>query len=159
VKDWLADELKSGKLRYPELLLISEVEDPRLSAWFSEKGNDPDKRIAALARRVINKSKKLPKGLVNARFQPDRAKELYSTEVDSDQVELTLKELSKRFDLKIPAQILKGHFVSRLRMDSWVVAEVVSRSGEPKQLWFRLEDVTTVEIVLIADKQAPEVVH
>ena len=149
VKDKVVQELEDPRLGFAALKALSEVDDPRVVKAFESRATTPDKGIQALVRRVVNRSKRLPSGLEYIGSEPDRNGELFSTEVDLDQLEPTLKELARNFRLKIPSSVLKGHFLSQVALNRWVATAVNTSGNDQVHLAFRLEDVDTVEIVLL----------
>jgi len=148
VKDELVEALGSPGLHLYEIQSIGEVDDPRIWKWFESRVDTPDRRVRALARKVVEKGRQLPRGIVYAPAPPDRRGELFSTEVDIHQTTGVLKTLAKDLRLKIPAPVRSADFLSRLEPDHWAVARVQTEQGEPASVWFRLEDFDTVEIVV-----------
>jgi hypothetical protein len=153
-KAWLDDAMRNGSLGLTELRAISEVDDPRFFAWFAAMVDAPDKRIRALARKVVDRGKRLPKDVQYAAAEPGRAGELFSTEVDLDEIERLLRELARDHELKIPPSIRTGRFLSRLPLDRWVVGMIPSQRYGDVQIYFRLEDFDTVEVVVLPGKSA-----
>jgi len=57
--------------------------------------------------------------------------------------------LASLYGLRIPNGILTGDFCSRLTVDRWAVTEIKRENADSAcLLWFRLEDIDVVEIVL-----------
>jgi hypothetical protein len=137
-----------GLLTVGDLQYISEVNDPRIRKWLEGQVDSPNRDLRTLARRVLARGQRLPKGVEFAAREPDRAGELFSTEVDIWEVRALLARLAKQHALKIPNTVRGARFLSSLDVDRWVSAPIESNTGEPYRVWFRLEDVDTVEVVL-----------
>ncbi len=83
VKDSLVRSLREDtSLTVGDLGNIAEVNDPRIRQWFAAQVDSKNRFLKALARRVVAKGKKLPKGVEVSLAPPDRARELFSTEVE-----------------------------------------------------------------------------
>jgi hypothetical protein len=145
----IANALQDSKLGISELIYISEVDDPRITAWFAQKIDSADRNVRAVARKVIDRGKKLPRGVVYAEHAPHRANELFSTEVDLDQAGHTLAQLEKQLSLRFPPVIRRAQFLSRIPVDRWVMADSQRSSDRSAMVYFRLEDFSTVEIVVV----------
>lgn len=149
VKDKIARALESSELGIGDLYSVANVDDPRVLKWFKSMVDSPDPRVRAIARKVVGRDKRLPRGVQYAAAPPQRRGELFSTEVDIDKAEVLLKKLAKDLHLKIPLAVRTGRFLSRLAADRWAVAEIHTESGDLASIWFRLEDVNTVEITVM----------
>jgi hypothetical protein len=149
-KDALVEFLQGSPMpRLGDLQFISEVRDPRILEWFKRHLLAPNRPLRSIARRYVERAAKLPAGLVYAQEAPDRADEITSWEVDLVELEGILKEASHEFNLKIPARIGRGGFLEIADLDRWMVTRVAVKGGEESvSLWFRLEDIDIVEVVL-----------
>jgi hypothetical protein len=150
----IANALQDSELGISELMYISEVDDPRITAWFEQRTASADKRVRAVARKVIDRGKRLPRSIAVAESAPNRSIELFSTEVDLDQASHTLAQLEKRLSLRLPSVVRRAQFLSRLSVDRWVVAESQRTGDRSARVYFRLEDFSTVEIVVVPLKAA-----
>ncbi len=148
VKALLAEALERSTLKLGDLQHIADVDDPRIRRWFEERTTSPDRRLRQLARKVVERGKKLPRGVVLAASPPDRTAELFSTEADLEHVPRLLRQLSEDLRLRIPSGIRNAAFLSRLELDRWAVVSEVTANGAPANLWFRMEDVDAVEVVV-----------
>jgi hypothetical protein len=151
VRDTLANAVRDPTLTIGELQYIAQVDDSRIRAWFESQLESPNRPLRQLARRVVARGKKLPKGVSVAAHPPDRNRELFSAELDLEELPTFLRQLGKEMGLKIPAAVKKATFVGTLRPDQWVVVSAVTVKDAPANLWFRVEDVDTVELVLTDD--------
>lgn len=147
-KEKIVRELGNPKFGFAEWKAFSTVDDPRVFAWFEGQLNSPNTRIRALARRVVDRGKRLPSGVEYIETEPDRIEELFSAEVDLDEAGDLLKKLAADFRLVLPISISDGRFLSRLLLDRWTATVVKTRSGQSARIYFRLEEVDVVEIVL-----------
>ncbi len=145
----LTSALQDSKLGISELIYISEVDDPRITAWFEQMTGSSDKRVRAVARKVIDRGKRLPRGVSFAQRAPNRTGELFSAEVDLDEVESLLTQLEHQLNLRFPIAIRKAQFLSRVPVDKWVTADTKGPGGLASQVYFRVEDFSTVEVVLV----------
>lgn len=151
----IVNALEDTKLGMSELIYISEVDDPRITAWFEKKTSSADRRVRAIARKVVDRGKRLPRGVTYA--EPNRSTELYSTEVDIDQTHSLLAQLEEQLNLRLSAAIRKAQFLSRLPVDKWVMTESQMSGDRAVQIFFRLEDFSTVEIVVAPANEKPAV--
>jgi hypothetical protein len=145
----IANGLQDSKLGISELIYVSEVYDPRITAWFERKMASADKRERAVAHKVIDRGKRLPRGIAVAESAPNRSIELFSTEVDLDQASHTLARLEKELSLRLPPVVRRAQFLSRLSVDKWVMAMSQWTGNRSAMIYFRLEDFSTVEIVVV----------
>jgi hypothetical protein len=151
VKGHLVARLASPDLDISDIQYIAKVEDPRVVKWFAERVDSPDPRIRLFAIRVASKGKALPRGLSYATDLPNRLGELFSTEIDISELDRLLEELASRFSIKIPDFLLGRPAIwSRAETDRWVKAQVgFEGTGSVGDLWFRLEDIDVIEVVLV----------
>lgn len=154
VKDALVDALHTNTLRAGDLSYIAEVKDTRIRRWFAGQVLNADPNIRAVARRVVARGRALPKGVRYAESGPARSVELFSTEANLEDVKPLVKKIAGQFNLRLPAVVNSGMFLSAAEMNRWLVAELYTTDENLVSLWFRLEDVDAVEIVL-TKKQLP----
>ena len=147
-RNLLVQELETGNLGFPELRPIADVNDSRIATWFETRIDDPDRSVRALARRIRNRATRLPSSLDYSETGPDRSTALFSTETDLHGLENLLKDMSQQLALDIPAPIRKGRFLSSLPLNRWTVSTVKGQTGGSASIYFRLEDIDTVEIVI-----------
>jgi hypothetical protein len=154
LKDALVLDLNNEDLSAADLSYIARVNDPRINRWFAGQVDSPDSYIRKIAKSVVAKGRKWPKGVEYAAQAPDRTEDVFSTEVDLENLGQLLARLAKDFGLKIPTTIKRGMFLSSAELNRWIVVHASSAAGPSVDFWFRLEDVDTVEVVL--SKQAME---
>jgi hypothetical protein len=150
-RNCLIEDLRSNRLRTGDLKYAAQVDAPQIREWSALQANSPDRTIRALAKRVAQRRRKLPKGLVSAHTPPDRRRECFSAELDSTQLRGLLRQLSREIGLKIPRGISNADFLSALPVDQWAIVSEAKVNGRPANLWLRMEDVDTVEIVVTTD--------
>jgi len=148
VKEALIRGLETEKLEAGNLSYIAQVNDPRIRRWFEGQLDAPDRNIRLVAKRVVAKGKKWPKGVEYSAQSPDRNKEMFSTEVGLEDLRQLFAQLAKGFGLKAPAAIKTGVFLASAELNRWIIVHTSSAAGVSPDLWFRLEDVDTVEVVL-----------
>ncbi|MBZ5676022.1 MAG: hypothetical protein LAP61_17415 [Acidobacteriia bacterium] len=93
--------------------------------------------------------KRLPRGVSFAQRPPNRTGEIFSAEVDIDEVEGLLTQLEHQLNLRFPIAIRKAQFLSRVPVDQWVTADINGPGGVASQVFYRLEDFSTVEILVV----------
>ncbi len=152
VKNTLVEALYARAFEPGDLEAIARVDDPRIREWFATQVEASHPVIRSIARRVVERGKRLPRGMMYADRAPDRLQELFSTEVDCEEASSLLTDLSKRLGLRIPAAIRKAGFLDRLELDRWAVVSILNESGGVAGLWFRLEDADIVEIVVAPEE-------
>lgn len=153
VKEVLVQALKTETLEPSELSYISQIDDARMHQWFEGKVNSPNRYVRLVARRAVARSKRLPRGMEYSPQAPERTREMFSAEDDVHAVRPMLHVLVKEFGLTIPAPIASGRFLASVPLDSWVAARrLLTVEGAAVSLWFRLEDMDTVEIVLLNEQ-------
>lgn len=153
-KDEVCQELLTrlntpGKDYAAEVKFIAAVNDVRIRAWYLAHVASPDPKVRAIAKRVAARQRRLPAGIDYAHTAPDRVQERFSTEVDVAEVPALLRELAARENLTLPAALRRLTFLQGADLDRWLVATLPEAQFHLGQLWFRLEDVDTVEVVLI----------
>jgi len=153
VKDALMQGLVTERLEAGNLSYIGQVSDPRIRRWFEGQVDSPDPNIRLVAKRVVAKTKKWPKGAAYAGQPPDRSEELFSTEVGLEGLRQLLPQLAKGFGFTVPAAVKTGVFLASVELNRWIIVHTSNAAGFSPHLWFRLEDVDTVELVLT--KRAP----
>lgn len=157
VKDHLVKVLDDPNLRAAELTYISKVRDPRMTEHFKKRLNSSDKNVRLLARRVLARAQKRLRGVPYATGQPNRLHELFSTEIDIDELDSAVHDLAKRLGilptgpLKNPTRLIEG-----AELDRWVVVELKGDNGMDASVWLRLEDIDTVELVATRTTESTE---
>lgn len=149
VKAQLLLALDSEPLSGGDLAYIAQVNDPSIKEWFKGHSGSPNSILRGIAAKVGRTSSRLPRGVTRSNLAPDRTTEVFSTESDLSRVPQVLAVIEKTYEMSIPAGVRIGTFLGLGRIDEWLVSEVSSSSGAAT-LWFRLEDVDTVEILLLA---------
>jgi hypothetical protein len=149
VRDSLVMVLQDGaSLTLSDLSDISKVDDPRIRSWFQGQLNSANKHLRQLAKRVVDRRKRLPKGLAHSAVPPDKSIELFSTEVDLEASSSLLRQIGSDLGLKMPPWIQDLGFLSAATIDHWLTTSIPTKQGTIASLWFRLEDTDTVEIVV-----------
>jgi hypothetical protein len=155
VKEYLVCELAANHWDVGDLQYIAKVEDPRIVAWFGKQTDSPDRAIRTLARRVTQKHRRLPPGISYSSAGPDRLQELHSAEVDVADIDQILEQWKSKFGADVPASVRSESPIwNCAEVDRWMSLEVdLKRDTDLKsagtaKLWFRLEDVDVVEVVL-----------
>ena len=148
VKDKIVEALASEELLVGDLEDIASVDDPRIRRWFSGQLDSPNRDIRNVAKRVVERGRRLPREVRYASTPPERESELFSAEVDIEELVPILRQVIRDHSLKVPAAVRKADFLGRIDIDRWVVVPVLTKPSDTAYLWFRLEDVDVVEIVL-----------
>jgi hypothetical protein len=149
VKDYVARALEERVLGASDVDDASRVKDPRIAALVAKLVDSPDKYVRQVAKRFVARGKKLPEWIQYTTSQPPRQAELFSTEVDVDKLTTLVRELERRFHLKLLAAAKQLRPVmARAEIDRWMVVSTTDRDEARLQLWIRLEDIDTVEVVL-----------
>ncbi|MFN7172997.1 MAG: hypothetical protein ACK4P3_09480 [Fimbriimonadaceae bacterium] len=149
VREHLVKSLyENPRLETHDLRYLSSVDDRRITDWFETKIDSPNAELRILAKRIVARRKKQPPDLRESLSAPNRSKELFSTEVDIDDLKGLLPRLSMQFGLRLNSSITSGNFAYGASLDTWLVTVTLSERGEALALWFRLEDEQTIEIVL-----------
>lgn len=156
-KDSLSKALDEGQVPTFELPYVARVDDLRIRQWFESRTESPDAKVRQIARRVVAKGRKLPSNLQLASTPPDRSLELFSTEIDLADARGEIKRIADRLGLKVPATIRGASFLAAMQLDRWAVSKVGSAAHGVVDLWFRLEDFDTVEIVVARARFQPPV--
>ena len=147
-KDALLHALKTSELKPGDLEYIAKVDDSRIREWFQQHLASPDPRLRQIANRATRKVKAWPRSVRYANVMPDQSAEIFSTENNLEDTEQVITKMSRDLGVRIPSVIKGAAFLSSAELDRWIVADISSRTSPPAQLWFRLEDSDTVEIVL-----------
>lgn len=130
------------------LEVISKVDDPRIREWFISRVHSTNTDLRNVARRVIARGKKLPREVQLPVAPPDRSAEIYSTEIDLEELGATLKQFERELGVRIPRGLQSIGFLASLEVDRWIMVPTRSNAEEPLEIWLRLEDIDTVEVVL-----------
>ena len=107
----------------------------------------------------MERRRALPKDVTLAPNSPDRKAELYSAEVDLKDLGSLLKQVAAELRVSIPASLRRAAFLSSLDTDRWVVANIRSQTGDVLQLWYRMEDLDAVEVVVTKEAGTSSVPH
>lgn len=149
VKDELVRALNEETLNDSQLGAIARVNDRRIQNWFLERIDTGEYLIRKLARRIAGQKRRLPVAVRLADAAPDKAwRELFSAEVNLFEVKDILALFKKRFGVRVPRGLASGRFLDAAPVDTWLVTKTQAETGERRLLWFRLEDIDVVEIVL-----------
>jgi hypothetical protein len=142
-------DLASGQMNWWQLAQAAKVDDGRIRERILAKMDDPDAEIRRVARRLAAKQTALPKGFRRGASAPPREYELFSAEVDVAELGGVLKEIEATFGVAAPRGCKSGRFTERMEVDEWVWLRAGRKEGGDAELWFRLEDIDVVEVVLM----------
>lgn len=154
VKDRLVADLEDPNLQLGAVQRISTVDDPRIRKWFAARVDSPNPKLRNIARRVVARGKKLPRGVFFSDTPPDRTDEMFSTEVDLAALPSIVKQWERDLTVKLPAAVRSGRFALGVSPGQWILVPALDREGVTRQFWFRLEDVDVVEFVVTKEAQA-----
>ena len=79
---------------------------------------------------------------------PERAAQVYGTEVDLAELEEELQTICSRYDLTFPKGFHAEAQLSTAPVDEWLVVRSMGSPTSGRRLWLRLEDVDVVEVVV-----------
>jgi hypothetical protein len=149
-------DLESGQLNWWQLAQAAKVDDGRIRERILAKVDDPDAQIRRVARRLAAKQTALPNGFRRSATAPARQHELFSAEVDVGELGGVLKEMEVEFGVAVPKGCKSGRFTERMEVDEWVWIATDKPERQGLELWFRLEDIDVVEIVLVPASESSE---
>lgn len=145
----LVKALWDGVLSEMEIAQAAKVRDPRVVAWFGQHLNAERVWLRALSRRVVRTSKRLPTGVRLSLQGPESRPVLTSFEVGIEELSGVLGQIRERFGVTVPTSVKNGEFLAAVDENSWVQVDVKQRrNAYGRELWMRLEDIDTVEVVL-----------
>jgi len=150
IRERVVADLFAARLRRGDLQYVAKIDDPQIAAWFVDQANSPDQLTRNLAKRLAQRAIKPPAGLLSLAGSPARKMELRSAEVELDAVPTVLRQWTEEIGLELSAPF-ETQYLSALEPDLWAVVSGVTVNGSPANLWFRMEDVDTVEVVLTSD--------
>lgn len=136
----------SGDTRPWALQDIASINDHRIATWFIDRSDDP--AVAPFARRLVARGSRRARGVRSLKGDLDRTHELYSTEVDFEDLPTLLTKLAATWRFRPVACLGDMTWLEGLSHGEWAGTEVRSRS-EKFEVWFRLEDIDIVEVVLL----------
>jgi|SRR5689334_16005854 len=151
VREELIKALETKNLEAGDLSYIAKVKDPRVRKWFEARIDSSERAIRTLARRVTAQGRTMPHGVQYASVPPDSGSNIVvvHTECDIDEVMTVIGNAARQLGLKIPSAIRKGAFLSVADLNRWLVVPVSTKQGQPASMWFRMEDVDTVEVMIL----------
>jgi len=144
----LLNRLQSGSASMQDLSFISKVNDARINSWFASRVDSDNKHLRVIARRVADRGKRLPAGLLLSDVAPNVSDAIVSTEIDLVALPKLLSSIEQQQSKKLPSAIRNARFLSAIAVDQWVYFELNGQDGGPARLWFRLECVDVVEVAL-----------
>lgn len=153
----LVKRLQSVSASMQDLSFISKVDDPRINSWFASHVDSSNKHLRVIARRVVDRGKRLASGLLLSDIGPDVTKAIISTEVDLAALPKLFSSIEQQMAKKLPSSIRSTRFLSAIAVDQWVYFELNGQDGGSARLWFRLECVDVVEVALTTDATARKV--
>jgi hypothetical protein len=156
-RDELVAALESNTLLPGDVAFIAQVKDePRIQNWLKQQLNSAEPALRLLAKRAARRGQSMPTGVVYAPIPPDRTpgREVFSTECDLRDLKGVLREITNKFRLTLSPAIGKGSFLLVADLSRWLVSDVLMNQEEPAALWFRLEDIDTVELVLLTQRSS-----
>jgi hypothetical protein len=157
VRDYVVKALEEREFRAGDLLDISKVRDPRIAEQMGRREHSEDPAVRRVARRFAARSDRLPSGVRRMTSTPDRGSELFSTEVDMDDLGRLVQDLARKFGLRLSSSPLKNatDIILGAPLDTWLAVSLKGQSGQMVTIWLRLEDVDTVEVVATAELPTP----
>ncbi len=142
----LVRALNTDTLKPIDLEFIGKVDDPRIRQWFRHHSSSGD-GSSKLARTPASGLRAWPKYARYVAVSPDRRAEIFSTEVNIAEAPRVIAKVSQDFSLRIPFTARSATFLRSADLDRWICIGG-SAGTAPATLWFRLEDIDSVEIVL-----------
>jgi hypothetical protein len=145
------DRLMSGRFTAGDLWQYSKLQDARIGEWLTNNRQHEDPTIQKVVRKILlAKPRDWPPWLKVRRTAP-KATIIYSTEVDITKLGETLEELSRRVGFHLPGPVPDSFGFAHLRTNTWLRSAELHRPPDSSpELWIRLEDFDTVEVVLVA---------
>jgi hypothetical protein len=134
---------------YGYLEFYAKVRHRKVREWFSHYVESTDKDLRRLALKSSGRTSPLPKGCWATHELPDLRRELFSTEVDGDDLPSLVIKLAKDYTAKFPPSVRSGQIVDALPDIGYVVCLAESKKSGPMELWLRIESSDSVEVRLI----------
>ena len=131
-----------------EFRMLAKLEDASIKSWFRGKLESPDKQLRLIAQGALARPRRLPKYIQCAGAGPDLRQELFSTEVDLENLPMLLKELSRNFFCRPALNPKRFAFLNRIAIDTWFTVEPPKKSVPDIRIWLRMEDFDTVHVVI-----------
>lgn len=147
VNDVIWAGLRSGTFSVFSFDRISNVHDNRIQEELLSRATDPDPEVRKQVRRLFERGRPLPPPLRKVRTGPNRRLDLFSMEVDADQLFSILTLVETQFGVRLPPDLSDLAFLEALPVDKWVTSPADS-GREECAFWFRLETDEVVEVVL-----------
>ena len=150
VRDYMVKVLEEREVGASDLEDASKVRDPRIAEQVRRREHSKVSTVRLVARRFAARSNRLPLGLYRVAEPPSRDYELFSTEVDYEDLKRLLRDLASRFDLRLSSSSIKKvcDVLLGAPLDTWLATEVKDKNGRPGGIWLRLEDIDTVEVIV-----------
>jgi hypothetical protein len=149
VKDAIVAALEADVIPDWELQYVAKVRDPRIDEWFERQTSAMAARYQAIGRRRT--SKKQPQGIIRSPSVPDRKLELTSAEVNLEEAPEFLTKFARQFGIIVPESLSALDFLESAPLDRWLATTAETVSGSRVTIWFRLEDVDAVELVITGE--------
>lgn len=129
---------------------LSRMREPSIQAWFAQHIDSPNPEMRVCALRASGVQFKIPKGFRKVRGRRDPPKPVFSTEVDSWDLGQVAQKMEEDYGIQVPAEVRSGGIFHVLLEECWVVCQCPGPGETRMELWLRREDLTTVEVGLVA---------
>ena len=146
--DLILKDLSSGRYDLEDFKVYAQLDDARVRQYLVSQTASTDPRIRALADRLFVKDRTPPSWITEAAEQPDRTCEIYSSEVDLDDVDRELSKIATSFGLPKRRLGSRRYFLASADRDQWFFGCMGERDGTLAFLWLRAEDEDVVEIIV-----------
>ena len=128
---------------------ICRMREPSIRDWFRRWEASPDPKLRECALRAAGILFTIPKSFRKVRGAVDPTKQVYSTEVDSDDLGSAAQKLEADYGIQVPPEVRSGEIFRVLPETSWLVCQCPGPYDTRFDLWLRREDVSTVEMWLL----------
>jgi len=129
---------------------LSRMREPSIQAWFAQHIDSPNPEMRVCALRASGVQFKIPKGFRKVRGRRNLPKPVFSTEVDSWDLGQVAQKLEEDYGIQVPAEVRSGGIFHVLLEECWIVCQCPGQGEKRMDLWLRREDLTTVEVGLVA---------
>lgn len=127
----------------------SRVRHPRIQQWFHKYLNSADAELRAMAKRSCRIKKVLPAIGRLVRGTPERARMVFSTEIDLHCLADLLLDVNRDLSAEFLIGVESDRVVENLVESKWLVCEVARSNKGPLELWLRLEDAGTIKVCVL----------
>jgi hypothetical protein len=155
-KDAILRRLEDGRFIPGDLWSYAKLGDLRIQNWLIRNRNIEDPVARKVITKLLQASEALPKWLTSAKVGPPRASVLYATEVDIEHLDRELRRLGKEFHFTPPKFGRNKGFTTAADHSSWYMGLLkTKRADAPSSVWFRIEDLDVIEVVLTRSVSIP----